>query len=95
MNLTVIQDTLRCKIANSKNEDIVVNENGIGIMNVKKRLALLYRNMHELEINNEGDFFVVSIVLQLRPAIDNKPFTENIKPVTETFVSNDTALSIS
>jgi hypothetical protein len=51
--------------------------------------------MHELEINNEEDFFVVSIVLQLRPAIDNKPFTEKIKPVTETFVSNDTALSIS
>jgi len=95
MNLTVIQNTLRCKIANSKNADVTVNENGIGIMNVKKRLALLYRNMHELEINNEVDFFVVSIVLQLRPAIDNKPFTEKIKPVTETFVSNDTALSIS
>ncbi len=95
MNLTVIQNTLRCKIANSKNADVTVNENGIGIMNVKKRLALLYRNMHELEINNEVDFFVVSIVLQLRPAIDNKPFTEKIQPVTETFASNDTALSIS
>ncbi|HVE60743.1 MAG TPA: hypothetical protein VNA26_02920, partial [Chitinophagaceae bacterium] len=87
--------TLRCKIANSKNADVTVNENGIGVLNVKKRLALLYPNMHELEMNNEVDFFVVSIVLQLRPATDNKPFTEKIKPVTETFVSNDTALSVS
>ena len=94
MNLTVIQNTLRCKIANSKNNDVMINENGIGITNVKKRLAFLYPAMHELEINNEGDFFVVSIVLQLKQAIDNKTFTEKIRPVTENFVSNDTTLSI-
>jgi LytS/YehU family sensor histidine kinase len=95
MNLTVNKNTLRCKIANSKNEDVMANENGIGIMNVKKRLALLYPQMHELEISNEEDFFVVSLILQLQPALENKPIIEKIQPVTETFVSNDTALSIS
>ena len=95
MNLTVNQNTLRCKIANSKNEDIAINENGIGIMNVKKRLALLYPGMYELEINNEGDFFVVSLVLQLKLVTENIIMTEKIKPVTETFASNDTALSVS
>jgi len=94
MNLTVNQNTLRCKIANSKNEDIAINENGIGIMNVKKRLALLYPGLYELEINNEGDFFVVSLILQLKLVTENKIMTEKIKPVTETFASNDTALSI-
>lgn len=95
MNLTVNQNTLRCKIANSKNEDVTINENGIGIMNVKKRLALLYPDLHQLEINNEEDFFVASLALQLKPAIENKPVIEKTKPVTETFTSNDTALSIS
>ncbi len=95
MNLTVNQQTLRCKIANSKNEDIAINENGIGIMNVKKRLALLYPGLYELEINNEGDFFVVSLILQLKSTTGSRIMTEKIKPVTETFASNDTALSIS
>jgi LytS/YehU family sensor histidine kinase len=94
MNLTVNQNTLRCKIANSKNEDIAINENGIGIMNVKKRLALLYPGLYELEINNEGDFFVVSLILQLKSTTGSRIMTEKIKPVTETFASNDTALSI-
>ncbi len=95
MNLTVNQNTLRCKIANSKNENITINENGIGIGNVKKRLLLLYPQLHKLEINNEGDFFVVSLILQVKSATDSKTMTEKIKPVTETFASNDTALSIS
>ena len=95
MNLTVNQNTLRCKIANSKNEDIAINENGIGIMNVKKRLALLYPGLYELEINNEGDFFVVSLIVQLKSTTGSRIMTEKIKPVTETFASNDTALSIS
>jgi hypothetical protein len=95
MNLTVNQNTLRCKIANSKNEDLAISENGIGIMNVKKRLALLYPGLYELEINNEGDFFVVSLILQLKSTTASKIMTEKIKPVTETFASNDTALSVS
>ncbi len=95
MNLTVYQNTLRCKIANSKNEDITVNENGIGIINVKKRLALLYPGLYELEINNESDFFVVSLILQLKSATESKIMTEKINLFTETFASNDTTLSIS
>lgn len=95
MNLTVNKNTLRCKFANSKNEDITVNKNGIGIINVRKRLALLYPGLYELEINNEGDFFVVSLILQLKSATESKIMIEKIKPVTETFASNDTTLSVS
>lgn len=95
MNLTVNQNTLRCKIANSKNDDIIINENGIGIINVKKRLSLLYPGLYELGINNEGDFFVVSLILQLKSAPWSKTMTENIKTITETFASNDATLSIS
>jgi LytS/YehU family sensor histidine kinase len=63
MDLTIKQNTLKCKIANSKNEIVPFSEKGIGIQNVKKRLAFLYPDKHELKINDEGDFFVVSILL--------------------------------
>ncbi|HUS01832.1 MAG TPA: histidine kinase [Chitinophagaceae bacterium] len=95
MNLTVNQNMLRCKIANSKNADVTINENGIGIINVKKRLAFIYPGVHQLEINNEEDFFVAALTLQLQPGVAIKPPIEKTKTVTETFLSNDTALSIS
>jgi hypothetical protein len=65
MDIAVKQNTLRCKIVNSKNEFVPVSENGIGIQNVKKRLAFLYPDKHELKLADEGDFFVVSLLLQL------------------------------
>ena len=65
------------------------------VQNVKKRLTLLYPGLYELEISNEGDFFVVSLILQLKLVTENKIITEKINPVTETFASNDTALSLS
>ena len=68
MDLSVKQNTFRCKIVNSKNENTLLNENGIGINNVKKRLAYLYPGKHELKINDEGSFFVVSLLIEL----DNK-----------------------
>ena len=65
MDLAVKQTFMRCKIVNSKNEFVPVSKNGIGIENVKKRLAFLYPDKHELKINDEGDFFVVSLLLEL------------------------------
>jgi hypothetical protein len=65
MDLAVKQNTLRCKIVNSKNEFVPVSEKGIGIQNVKKRLSFLYPDRHELKLSDEGDFFVVSLLLQL------------------------------
>jgi two-component system, LytTR family, sensor histidine kinase AlgZ len=64
-DLTVKNDTVRCKIANSKNEFDPVSKHGIGVENVKKRLGILYPTQHELKINDEGDFFVVSLALEL------------------------------
>ena len=64
--ISVKQNTMKCKIVNSKNEDTVTRENGIGLINVKKRLAFLYPGVYELKIDNEFDFFVVSLSLQLK-----------------------------
>jgi two-component system, LytTR family, sensor histidine kinase AlgZ len=70
VDISVKQDMLRCKIANSKNEYVANSDNGIGIINVKKRLEFIYPGKHELKINDEGNFFVVSMVIRLA---DNSP----------------------
>jgi LytS/YehU family sensor histidine kinase len=64
-SLVVKHNSLKCKVANSKNEFVPAGNRGIGIENVKKRLQFLYPDKHELKINDEGDFFVVSLLLDL------------------------------
>jgi two-component system, LytTR family, sensor histidine kinase AlgZ len=68
MDISVTQNTMRCKIVNSKNETVKPNENGIGISNVKTRLAYLYPGNHELKLVDEGNFFVVSLLIELTQA---------------------------
>ena len=65
VDISVKDRTLRCKIANSKNEYVPQRTNGIGISNVKKRLEFIYPGKYELKINDEGDFFVVSMHIKL------------------------------
>jgi len=74
-------NTLRCKIANSKNEYVPYNHNGIGINNVKKRLEFIYAGKHELKINDEGNFFVISMLVKLTadiPAYTTIPVSPEI-----------------
>jgi len=66
VDISVRHDTLRCKIANSKNEYMPVSTHGIGMQNVQKRLSFIYPNKHELKVNDEGNFFVVSLWIELR-----------------------------
>jgi len=65
VDISVMHGTLKCKIANSKNEYVSLSPNGIGISNVKKRLEFIYPGKYDLKINDEGDFFVVSMMLML------------------------------
>lgn len=67
IDIAVKSDVLRCKIANSKNEFFQYTKNGIGISNVMKRLEITYPGKHELKINDEGNFFVVSLLVKLVP----------------------------
>ena len=65
VDIAVRQHVLRCKIANSKNEFVPHSKNGIGIENVRKRLNFLYPEKHELKMSDEGNFFVVSLLVSL------------------------------
>lgn len=66
LDLSVKKYTMKCKIVNSKNNNVRLNEKGIGIQNIKKRLAFLYPNKYELKMTDEEDFFVVSLLLELK-----------------------------
>lgn len=86
VDVSVKSGTLKCKIANSKNEFVVYNDNGIGIENVKKRLEHIYPNRHELKLSDEGNFFVVS--LQIRLAAGERLYTAPVRPMYKKIVSS-------
>ncbi|MEI9946143.1 MAG: histidine kinase [Chitinophagaceae bacterium] len=65
VDISVKHNALQCKIANSKNEYVPYSHNGIGIANVKKRLEFIYPEKYELKINDEGNFFVASMLIRL------------------------------
>ncbi len=65
VDISVANNVLKFKITNSKNEYTPHSNNGIGISNVKKRLGFLYPGKYELKINDEGDFFAVSLTVKL------------------------------
>ncbi|WP_047245320.1 sensor histidine kinase [Maribacter thermophilus] len=55
------------EIENSKPSSIIVKDGvgGIGIENVKKRLAILYPDSHQLTINETSELFKVNLKLEL------------------------------
>ena len=65
VDISAASNTVKFKITNSKNENIQYSQQGIGINNVKKRLEFLYPGKHELKINDEGDFFAVSLMVKV------------------------------
>ena len=69
VDISVKSNILRCKIANSKNEFVPYTENGISITNVKKRLEFIGRGGYELKLNDEGNFFVVSLLVKMAGSV--------------------------
>jgi len=87
MDIAVKQHTMRCKIVNSKNYTVKPNENGIGINNVRTRLSYLYPGNHELKLIDEGNFFVVSLSVELkRLSAIAKPAGTSSLPVPENII---------
>lgn len=83
-DLLVKQNSMKCKVVNSKNEFLPVSNHGIGVENVKKRLAFLYPGQYELKIKDEGDFFVISLLLELmNNKLEQTAISNESKPVVE------------
>ncbi|MGI8597912.1 MAG: sensor histidine kinase [Chitinophagaceae bacterium] len=83
VDISVKDSELKCKVVNSKNEFVPFHENGVGIDNVKKRLEYLYANKHELKLADEGEFFVVSLLLELKSNFSSIQKTIFIKKQVE------------
>ncbi len=79
VDISVKSDIIRCKIANSKDEFVPFSAYGVGISNVKKRLELLYSSRYELKLNDDGNFFVVSLMVKL--ASDTRAYADTSVPV--------------
>ncbi|HEX6334110.1 MAG TPA: histidine kinase [Flavisolibacter sp.] len=67
LDISLKDHLLKCKVVNSKNEFVPHHQNGVGIDNVRKRLEFVYHKKYELKLADEGDFFVVSLTLELHP----------------------------
>lgn len=67
MSLDVqVQDhQMTFKLINGKNEQSALSSSGIGLKNVRKRLALLYPKLHQLQIHEDEQTYVVSLYVQL------------------------------
>jgi len=87
IDISVENNILKFKIANSKNEHKSNGSNGIGIDNVKRRLGFLYPGKHELKINDEGDFFAVSLMVKLSGSISAYT-TPPLPPVTAQMITS-------
>ena len=65
VDMAANDNVVKCKMINSKNPDGSGKNGGIGIQNAMKRLKIMYPDKHELKINDEGNFFVVSLMVDL------------------------------
>jgi LytS/YehU family sensor histidine kinase len=71
VDVTVRDNTFKFKVMNAvpATEAPQVLSGGIGLLNVRKRLNLLYPDRHELKTMREGETFLVSLTIQLEIAV--------------------------
>ncbi len=83
LNISIEQNTLLFNLSNSKPTLVISSngKNGIGLINVQKRLKLLYPGNHVLTINDEGDSFQVQLSLPLHHK--ESDVFEIVQPVSE------------
>jgi hypothetical protein len=63
--IIVSDDTLAMKLINGKPIGDLNHRPGIGIVNVRKRLEILYPDQHELTINDEEEMYIVNLSIKL------------------------------
>jgi sensor histidine kinase YesM len=69
VTLHIKDDTLNFSVKNRYNpESVEIKDktSGIGLVNVRRRLNLLYRNRHHLDITQDNGWFIVTLQLKLQ-----------------------------
>ena len=77
LQVTVQETRMHLKLLNGKpnSESKKEGSTGIGLMNVRKRLELIYPQRHSLQISNEEEVFIVDLKLELQPAMMSRRST--------------------
>jgi two-component system, LytTR family, sensor kinase len=65
IDVALQEDDLFFQIKNSKPQYSQVDKTGIGLMNIQKRLQLLYPDKHELSISDEKDTFFLKLWIKV------------------------------
>lgn len=86
VDVSVKKNTLKAKIVNSKNECVPYRSGGIGIANIMKRLEFIYPGNHELKISDEGNFFVVSLLINLTGEVAQTVYSPAAPVISQTNV---------
>lgn len=63
-------DGIQFKIKNNYTKELSSSD-GIGLENIKKRLELLYPNQHNLNINQDKNDFIVSLIISPKSKLEN------------------------
>ncbi len=64
IQINLIEDQLHFMIKNTfLNDEIKQDKTGIGLVNIKKRLDLLYKNNYQLDIENNDNWFVATLII--------------------------------
>ena len=84
LKIDLNETTMFMKLMNGKEsmQSGAAAKSGIGIVNVKKRLELLYKDKYELQIIDEQEVFVVNLKLELA---DGKPERLSVNEPIPTF----------
>lgn len=76
LEITTVSDQLFFKLSNSKPSLFHTNmqNKGIGLINVKKRLQLLYPGRHQLDVTETEEMFTVNmqILMEANAFAENK-----------------------
>lgn len=67
LKMGLVDGVLHFELANSHNGQAAISngKNGIGLINVKKRLQLLYPRKHQLQIDADGKIFTIKLKIEL------------------------------
>jgi sensor histidine kinase YesM len=66
ISISIQPDTLKFKVSNKVNKLNKDEAGGIGLINVKTRLDLFYKDHYNLEIDSRPDFYTSELLLELR-----------------------------
>lgn len=80
IDISVKHRVLLCKIANSKSENDIYREDGKGINNLRKRMEHIYPGQYDLRMNDEGNFYVVSLIIKLSGLVRPDSFLQAVYP---------------